>query len=112
MKPSKVTNQTYILCHFINHWPVNQGKLMPVCPVKLYREKYVLGKKAQISACVREEGWVQTLDKPPNQSFFCGYENFLKSGLGKLITISSQRPIRRKRVSCRHKYEFQSPTHK
>jgi hypothetical protein len=29
-----------------------------------------------------------------------------------LITISSQRPIRRKRVSCRHKYEFQSPTHK
>lgn len=51
---------------------------------------------------------IQKVDKAPDQNFFSGYENFLKSGFGKLITISFERPIRSKLVGCRHKFEFQS----
>lgn len=54
------------------------------------------------------EGLIQKVDKAPNQNSFSGYENFLKSAFGKLITISFQRPIRSKLESCRHKFEFQS----
>lgn len=53
-------------------------------------------------------GLIQKMDQAPNRNLFSGYENFLKSGFAKLITISFQRPIRSKPVSCRHKFEFQS----
>ena len=116
--PRWLTTQT--LCRFMKPGgSVSWGRRVPAHPGRLLRkEGWALEKAPEtikhpvqptgLSAGSEEGGLIEKGDTAPNQHFFLGYENFLKSGFGKLITISFQRPIRSKPVGCRHIFEFQS----